>query len=107
MLEKVNTHVRQAALSGLRELLIAIQRNGYINLGPGTADLAPDPRVVEAAQVALSGGRHSYAPSDGIPELREAIANRYAIYNRMHISSNNVLVTAGATGAFECVCKCF
>jgi aminotransferase len=107
MLEKINPHVRHAGLSGLRELLITIQRNGYINLGPGICDLAPDPRVVEAAQRALNGGRHSYAPSDGIPELKEAIANRYAIYNRMRISSNNVLVTSGATGAFECVCKCF
>jgi aminotransferase len=51
--------------------------------------------------------QNSYTAYDGIPELKEALVERYSAYNKLKISPSNVLVTSGATGGFETVCKCF
>jgi aminotransferase len=63
--------------------------------------------VLEAAKRAIGGGHNSYTRFDGIARLKEAIANRCRAYNQLPITPDNVLVTSGATGAFECICRCF
>ena len=69
--------------------------------------LAPSPQSSEAAHKALDHGYNSYTLFDGIPSLKEAIAERYRSYNKLQVGPENVLVTGGATGGLECVCKCF
>ena len=93
--------------SMIREVTSYIESHGGINLGQGTCALPPHPRVLEAAQRAIASGHHHYTRFDGIPSLKEAIANRYQIHNRLPITPENVLVTGGATGAFECICRSF
>src|SRR5207244_2109075 len=39
--------------------------------------------------------------------LKEAIGERYGLYNHMRTKPENILVTAGATGGLECACKVF
>jgi aminotransferase len=107
MREKLSVRARQAGLSGLREMFVRAAAKGCINLGPGICDLKPDAKVLKAAQRALSDRHHCYAPSEGVPALKEAIGAKYAGYNRLSISPDNILVTAGATGGFECICKAF
>ena len=54
----------------------------FIDLGRGNPDLPPPPRALEAAAGALRETRtpavHGYPPFDGQPDLRGAIARRYA-----------------------------
>jgi aminotransferase len=107
MLEKMRQAVRQAELSGLREVMKLAASKGCINLGPGTCELRPHPKVLEAARNAVTDRHNSYTPCDGIPELKAAIMDRYAAYNQMQMAPENVLVTCGATGAFESICKGF
>jgi len=53
---------------------IAATGNSVINLGIGQPDFQTPANVVEAARKALADGHHGYTPSNGIPELREAVA---------------------------------
>ena len=107
MREKLTLRGRQAGLSGLREVFALAAAKGCINLGPGICDLEPDAKVVKAARNAVSARHHCYAPCEGVADLKTAIAAKYAGYNHLRISSDNILVTAGATGGFECICKAF
>lgn len=52
-----------------------------INLGIGSPDLAPSPKVLEALNAGLNDpNAHQYQPYKGIPELRKAVAKFYAEY---------------------------
>lgn len=53
---------------------IAATGKSVINLGIGQPDFATPENVVEAARKALADGHHGYTPSNGIVELREAVA---------------------------------
>src|SRR5262249_42300197 len=79
----------------------------YINLGAGTCDIGPDPRVLEAAREAFCNSHNSYAPLEGIEKLRNAIAQQSAIYRALTLRLDEIAITCGATGAFEAICKAF
>jgi aminotransferase len=50
-----------------------------LDLGRGNPEVGPPPHVVEAlAKAAARPDVHGYAPFAGLPELKEAIADRYA-----------------------------
>lgn len=80
---------------------------GCINLGPGYCNLRTDHRVLRAAQEAIARGDNYYTECDGIPQLKRAIAERYAESRQLSITPENVLVTGGSTGGLESICKCF
>jgi aminotransferase len=107
MLEKIKQNAKAVGLSGFREVMALAATKGCINLGPGFCTLSLHPRVLEAAQRAIASQNHYYTECDGIPPLKAAIAERYGIQQEMTIAPENVVVTCGATGAFESVCKCF
>jgi aminotransferase len=107
MIEKMKPAARVASQSGFREVMALAESKGCVNLGPGVCSLRTHPRVLEAAQRAIASGSNSYTEADGVPQLKAAIANKYAAYNHMSITPGNVLASCGATGAFEAICKCF
>ena len=49
-------------------------RHGAINLGQGLPDEDGPSDMAEAARAAILAGANQYAPAQGIPRLREAIA---------------------------------
>jgi aminotransferase len=80
---------------------------GGVNLGQGICPLPPHPDVIAAAHQAMLANHNHYTPFDGIPRLKEALVRRYAAYNGLSMGPENVVVSAGATGAFESICKAF
>ncbi|MDB4292787.1 aminotransferase class I/II-fold pyridoxal phosphate-dependent enzyme [Maribacter sp.] len=51
-----------------------------INMGIGSPDLAPSTAIIESIQSAVTdSGAHQYQSYQGLPELRQAIANFYAL----------------------------
>ena len=61
----------------------ATARDGepIVDLGRGNPDVAPPPHVIEALVESAreqTARMHGYAPFSGLPELRRAIADRYA-----------------------------
>jgi len=107
MRSKLIPGVLNQAQSDIRAVTRAIEAVGGINLGQGTCALPPHPEIVVAAGRAVEEGHNSYTFYDGIPYLKDAIIERVAAYNSLHVARENILVTSGATGAFECICKCF
>ncbi|OYW69577.1 MAG: aspartate aminotransferase, partial [Aerococcus viridans] len=56
--------------------------------------------VKEAAKRAIDENQTHYAPSDGLPELRHAIADYYKRRQNLDLNWDQVLVTVGATQGF-------
>src|SRR5436190_7295678 len=56
----------------------AAEGDPLVDLGRGNPEVGPPPHVVEALQAAAGRSDvHGYAPFAGLPELKEAIADRY------------------------------
>ncbi len=80
------------------EMSALAARTGALNLGQGFPDVDGPAHVVAAAQAALASGRNQYAPGDGVPELRRAIADHQARHYGLDWDPDSeVLVTTGAT----------
>src|SRR5690606_32437138 len=73
--------------------------HGAINLGQGFPD-APGPESLRrAAADAVMTGWNQYAPSRGLPELREAVVEHYGRMQGVALETDGVLITSGATEA--------
>jgi aspartate aminotransferase len=64
--------------------------------GAGEPDFDTPEHIKEAAAKALRDGKTKYAPNDGIPELRAAIAEKLASENKMTYRPEQVVVSNGA-----------
>ncbi len=73
-----------------------------IHLEIGRPDFDTPEHIVEAAVEALRAGKHHYCPNAGIPELRQAVSQRYAEeYQLNYDPATEVLITNGvAEGVF-------
>jgi methionine aminotransferase len=78
---------------------LALER-GAINLSQGFPDFACDPDLVETVARHMREGRNQYAPMQGVPALREAIAAKFAaLHGRRYDSESEITVTSGGTEA--------
>tara|TARA_B100000575_G_scaffold229533_1_gene190473 strand:+ start:24 stop:1181 length:1158 start_codon:yes stop_codon:yes gene_type:complete len=66
-----------------------------INLGIGQPDFLTPNNIQEAAIKAIKDGKHGYTPSNGLPELREAVAKKILNDYNVHINPENILITPG------------
>lgn len=73
---------------------------GAVNLSQGFPDFQADPALFDAVHRYMLAGRNQYAPMAGMPELRQAIADKVAaLYGTRFDAEAEVTVTAGATQA--------
>ncbi|MCY7398502.1 MAG: aminotransferase [Sphingomonas bacterium] len=87
------------ATSVFERMSLAAAEHQAINLGQGFPDFGwPEP-ILEAAAVALREGSNQYAPSRGLPALREAVADHYRRHHGLDLGAEGVCVTSGATEA--------
>jgi aspartate/methionine/tyrosine aminotransferase len=77
---------------------LAAQHNA-INLGQGFPDFGWPEEILEAAARAVKEGSNQYAPSRGLPQLREAVASHYNRHHGLSLDAAHVCVTSGATEA--------
>ena len=83
--------------SEMSELALA---TGSLNLGQGFPDTDGPAELVRVATGAIAAGRNQYPPSQGVPELRAAVAAHQASWYGLTVSpESEVLVTTGATEA--------
>ncbi|NWF70418.1 MAG: aminotransferase class I/II-fold pyridoxal phosphate-dependent enzyme [Chloroflexi bacterium] len=82
------------------------QQYNAINLGQGKPDFDTPPEIVAQAAAALqSGSSNQYAPGNGVPALRKAVADHAARFYGMQIDPmRGVVITNGASeGIFASV----
>jgi aspartate aminotransferase len=70
-----------------------------VDLSVGEPDFDTPENIKEAANDALAAGETGYTPSPGIPQLREAIAEKLAEDGLDQYGSENVMVTPGGKQA--------
>jgi aspartate aminotransferase len=66
-----------------------------IHLELGQPDFHPAPPVGEALKKALSEGRDRYCPVQGVPELRDEIAQYLARTRDLKVSGENIVIAPG------------
>ena len=72
------------------------QGRDVISFGIGEPDMPTPPHVVDAAKGALDEGLTRYGPTEGLPELRRAIAGHVAKTRGIPVDPNQVIVAPGA-----------
>jgi aspartate/methionine/tyrosine aminotransferase len=83
--------------SGIREIMdLAAGQPNVLHLEVGEPDFPTPPHIVEAGVAAARAGFTRYAPNAGLPELREAIAEKLARVNGLRVTPDQVVVTAGS-----------
>ena len=95
----MNPLYEQMQTSVFERMSLAAAKHGAVNLGQGFPDFGWHPEILEAAASALREGSNQYAPSRGLPTLREAVADHYRRHQGLDLSAENVCVTSGATEA--------
>lgn len=66
-----------------------------IGLGAGEPDFDTPPHIIEAAKKALDNGMTRYTPINGVPELVDAIAEKFKRENDLHFKDNEIAVSCG------------
>ena len=90
----------------LRQITIEVQKINGINLGQGVCQLPTPPYIIEEVHAAAKAGINPYTNPRGLQSLREAIAMKLKRCNNLDANpETEILVTSGATGAFEAVCS--
>jgi aspartate/methionine/tyrosine aminotransferase len=74
-------------------------KHGAVNLGQGFPDFGWPDAILDAAARAVKEGSNQYAPSRGLPALREAVAAHYNRHYGQDLAAEHVCVTSGATEA--------
>ncbi len=73
---------------------------GAINLSQGFPDFAADAALVDAVARHMREGRNQYAPMQGVPALRQAIAAKFHhFYGATYDPDTDITITSGGTEA--------
>jgi aspartate/methionine/tyrosine aminotransferase len=95
----LNPLYEQMETSVFERMSLAAAKHGAVNLGQGFPDFGWPPEILEAAAKAVVEGSNQYAPSRGLPALREAVASHYSRHQGLDLNIENICVTSGATEA--------
>jgi aspartate/methionine/tyrosine aminotransferase len=92
----VIVHAKQVAKTG--------KKIYYLNIGdPVAFDFTTPKHVIQALMKAVEEGANFYSPSEGLPELREAISQKEKRINGIDVSPDNVIVTQGISEGIQMV----
>ena len=109
---KVKVSARAKAIEyAIRDVIVnagQITKTGkkifYLNIGdPVAFDFRTPPHIRQALIEAVQSGENFYSPSEGVPELRQAIAEKEKRVNDVSIPAENVLVTSGVSEGIQMV----
>ena len=73
----MNPLYEQMKTSVFERMSALAAKHGAVNLGQGFPDFGWPDEILDAAARALKEGSNQYAPSRGLPALREAVAAHY------------------------------
>jgi len=93
--------LKQIKPSGIRRFFaLAKETPGIINLSVGEPDFASPKDALSAGWKAVTAGETHYTPTNGVPELREALSRKaFSDYGLHYDPNSEVLVTVGGTEA--------
>jgi aspartate/methionine/tyrosine aminotransferase len=87
-----------------KELAKTGKKIHYLNIGDPVAFDFDTPKHIKQALVeAVEEGANAYSPSEGLPELRQAICDKEKRVNGVNICVDNVIVTSGISEGIQMV----
>ena len=95
----MNPLYEQMETSVFERMSLAAAKHGAVNLGQGFPDFGWPSEILEAAARAVVEGSNQYAPSRGLPVLRDAVAAHYNRHQGLDLNHENICITSGATEA--------
>jgi len=95
----VNPLYESMEVSVFERMSLAAAKYGAVNLGQGFPDFGWPEEILDSAAQALKENSNQYAPSRGLPQLREAISAHYGRHFGQAIDPDHICVTSGATEA--------
>lgn len=95
----MNPLYEQMQTSVFERMSLAAAKNGAVNLGQGFPDFGWPEEILDAAGRALKERSNQYAPSRGLPVLRQAVADHYRRHFGQELAAEQVCITSGATEA--------
>lgn len=91
-------HILAVPGSGIRRIHeIALRLDDVISLAVGEPDVPVAPHIAAAAKAAWDADETNYTANGGMAVLREAIVEKLARVNDIHVDTEQVWVTVGAT----------
>ena len=79
------------------------QQEGALNLSQGFPDFDGPQKLLDGVTHYLTSGYNQYAPMQGVPALRQAVANKISdLYGTTLDADEEITVTSGATEALFC-----
>lgn len=96
-ISKRGRHITQ---SEIRSMSLECNRLQGINMAQGVCDLPVPESVIKGAKEAMDSGYNIYTATEGLPEPRQAIAEKMQRFYNLNVTSSEVLISQGATGAF-------
>lgn len=103
-MKPVSQSVASLQRSGVRAVMdIAFRTPGVLRLEVGDPDFPTPGHIVEAAARAARDGYTHYTPSQGLPEVRDAMAEKLSSFNGLSVGRDDVVVSAGAGHALFAV----
>ncbi|RME64069.1 MAG: aminotransferase class I/II-fold pyridoxal phosphate-dependent enzyme, partial [Nitrospirae bacterium] len=98
MLSERTKRVKPSATLQLNATAQAMRRQGIdvVSFSVGEPDFDTPEHIKEAAIRALKEGKTKYTPVGGIPELKEAIAEKLLRDNGLQYSPEEIIVSCGA-----------
>ena len=87
----------------------ALRAQGHpvINLGIGQPDFQPPKHILEAAEKAVRDGPHGYTSPQGLPVLRDAVAQYVGKRFNAPITGEEVVIVPGGKVTFYFACQIF
>ncbi|GGL61237.1 pyridoxal phosphate-dependent aminotransferase [Halocalculus aciditolerans] len=94
------TNVEPSATLAVSNLASELEAEGVdvVDLSVGEPDFPTPENIVDAAEDAMEAGHTGYAPSNGVPELKDAIAEKLQ-GDGLAYESDQIIVTPGAKQA--------
>ena len=101
---KVADRMESIPFSGIRKIFEEVTRRenageDIIHLNIGRPDFDTPAHIKEAAKKALDEGKVHYSSNYGIPQLREALADKLQQENQMSYDPGEIIVTVGGNEA--------
>ena len=87
----------------------ALKAKGHpvINLGIGQPDFQPPKHILEAAEKAVRDGPHGYTSPQGLPSLRDAVAQYVGKRFNAAITGDEIVIVPGGKVTFYFACQMF
>ena len=87
----------------------ALKAKGHpvINLGIGQPDFQPPKHILEAAEKAVRDGPHGYTSPQGLPVLRDAVAQYVGKRFSAAITGDEIVIVPGGKVTFYFACQMF